>query len=634
MTTLGKYELHEQLGRGGFGTVYRAIDTSLGREVALKVLHPQLTTDPDFLERFRNEARLVASLKSPNIVTIYDLAEADGRVFIAMEYLSGGSLKEKLEKEGTIPFEQSVEIIKQVCNGLRTAHKKGLVHRDIKPGNILFNSEGQAVLGDFGLARAIQQSSMSAASSTGGVGTPAYRAPELWIGKPPASPATDIYSLGCVLSEMLTGKTLFEGDTTEEVLTKHLIIGPTIPEAYPAGVPVGIRSVVAKAVVKDVKERYQTVTDFEDAIVETVSQKTPVIQKEPVVSQKPVSERPPSRGDLSEATGQDRVPPKLTLKLINRWYLMGGAGLIAIILLIVGFSGGFKLHAAPTAVSTATSTTIPTAVPTAAPTATPIAVSTATPTEVPTATEASLSIGSTKVSPKDGMTMVYIPAGEFTMGSPEGVGFDDEHPEHHVYLSGYWIDQTEVTNAMYEKCVKARVCLSPMKYSSPTHDSYYENPQYDNYPVIYMFWIYAKTYCKWAGRELPTEAQWEKAARGTDGRTYPWGNTLPNIDLSNSSSNVGDTSKVGSYPGGASPYGALDMAGNVLEWVADWYGNYPSERVTDPQGPSTGDERVLRGGSWSNNANRVRSIYRFKYTPEFTLDLYGFRCALSATASQ
>ena len=187
-------------------------------------------------------------------------------MFIAMKYLPGGSLKQKLEKEGAILFDQSLKIIKQVCDGLAVAHKKGLVHRDIKPGNILFDADGNAVLGDFGLARAVQQSSLSATSSTGGVGTPSYRAPELWTGEIPASAATDIYSVGCVFSEMLSGKTLFEGDTTEKILTRHLITGPLFPDSYPEGVPVGVCSVIKKAVAKEIKERYQSIAEFKKGL--------------------------------------------------------------------------------------------------------------------------------------------------------------------------------------------------------------------------------------------------------------------------------------------------------------------------------------------------------------------------------
>lgn len=186
---LGKYELIESLGRGGFGTVYRARDTALGREVAVKVLHPQLMVEPDFVERFRNEARIIAGLEHPNLVAVYDLGEAAGSAFLVMRYLPGGSLREKLEKNGPIPFGEALQILKQVSAGLTAAHAKGIIHRDIKPENILFAADGQAVVSDFGLARALLDSSFSSSSGSGGVGTPFYRAPEYGMAhRPPPRP--------------------------------------------------------------------------------------------------------------------------------------------------------------------------------------------------------------------------------------------------------------------------------------------------------------------------------------------------------------------------------------------------------------------------------------------------------------
>ena len=266
MAQLGKYDLHEELGRGGFGTVYRATDAALQREVALKVLHPQLTTDPDFLEKFRNEAKIVAALDSPFIVTIHDLGEADGRVFIAMKYMAGGSLRQKIDKEGCLSFDQILAVMRQICAGLNAAHKKKLVHRDIKPANILFDSEGNAVISDFGLAKAIENSGMTAVSSVAGAGTPAYKAPELWEGKPPANSATDIYSLGCVLYEMITGKALFDGDSTEQILAQHLIKGPQIPKYFPQGVPDGFGDLLRQTLAKGQKDRFQSASMLINAL--------------------------------------------------------------------------------------------------------------------------------------------------------------------------------------------------------------------------------------------------------------------------------------------------------------------------------------------------------------------------------
>ena len=230
----------------------------------------------------------------------------------------------------------------------------------------------------------------------------------------------------------------------------------------------------------------------------------------------------------------------------------------------------------------------------------------------------------------DGMVMVYVPAGDFLMGSLAGVGFAEEHPQHTVYLDAFWIDRTEVTNEQYAQCVAAGVCTAPARSNSFNHASYYGNTQYDHYPVIYVTWDNAIAYCTWAGRRLPTEAEWEKAARGTDGRTYPWGEGV-DCTRANYSECVRETSPVGSYPSGASPYGALDMAGNVWEWVSDWYdsGYYSVSPSSNPSGPSSGDYHVVRSGSWYNAGDYIRTANRYWYAYDSWNFKLGFRCALS-----
>jgi formylglycine-generating enzyme required for sulfatase activity/uncharacterized caspase-like protein len=244
--------------------------------------------------------------------------------------------------------------------------------------------------------------------------------------------------------------------------------------------------------------------------------------------------------------------------------------------------------------------------------------------------EPTLGIGSTMLGEK-GETLVYVPAGEFTMGSDFN---SDEQPIHTVYLDAFWIDQTEVTNKQYQACADAGMCEPPASTSSPTHPSYYENPKFDNYPVLYVNWDKANRYCEvWAGGDLPTEAQWEKAARGTDGRTYPWGENI-NCDKANyQRSCVGDTSSVHSYENGKSPYNVYDMAGNIWEWVNDYYQSdyYAAlgDSTSNPQGPSTGNARVLRGGSWSFIDGYARSADRYGNTQDISNSSVGFRCARS-----
>jgi eukaryotic-like serine/threonine-protein kinase len=247
----------------------------------------------------------------------------------------------------------------------------------------------------------------------------------------------------------------------------------------------------------------------------------------------------------------------------------------------------------------------------------------------------------TRISAQDGMTLLYVPAGNFLMGSTDAdpLAKPKEKPQHTVYVNAFWIDQTDVTNAMYTKCAQGGVCQPPSDLSSATHPSYYGNSKYDNYPVIDVSWDDAAAYCKWAGRRLPTEAEWEKAARGTDGRFWPWGNDdaePPISDILIVDFFVDDTTAVGIYPHGASPYGALDMAGNVEQWVNDWYSAtyYQSSPSANPPGPDSGVLRVVRGSGYQllnqypfRSGIDIRSGIRSAWDPSVTFPFLGFRCA-------
>jgi serine/threonine-protein kinase len=267
------------------------------------------------------------------------------------------------------------------------------------------------------------------------------------------------------------------------------------------------------------------------------------------------------------------------------------------------------------------------------------------PTETPMSAP---KLGDTQLRSVDGMVMVYVPAGAFDMGSSdyeidrelqlcnldlfcERSSFEGEQPVHTVYLDAFWIDGTEVTNAQYQLCVATGECSPPTESSSNTRDSYFGNKEYDDYPAIYVSWDQAANYCKWIGGRLPTEAEWEYAARGPQRNIFPWGNDRPDNTLLNYNGNVGDTAKVGTYRAGTSWCGAMDMAGNVWEWVNDWfsYDYYKRSPPQNPRGPASGEVHGLRGGAWNSSQHRVRTAQRDYYTDEWSPPhLVGFRCVV------
>lgn len=261
---IGRYELLEEIGQGGFATVYRAHDTVLDRLVALKELKPVLLQDKEWVSRFHHEARTLAQLDHLHVVPIYDVYEIEQRLFIVMRLVNGPSLKQQLSQQGCLSWSEVVKIIGAIAQGLEYAHKRGILHRDLKPANILLDPERGAMLTDFGLAKLIGEASIEVTSAGSMVGTPNYIAPEVWDGKG-TTPQSDIYALGCILYEMLTGKQLFKGESPPELMMSHFK-PPKLPKRWPAGTPPGMTNLLKTALARQAGGRYASTGELVQAL--------------------------------------------------------------------------------------------------------------------------------------------------------------------------------------------------------------------------------------------------------------------------------------------------------------------------------------------------------------------------------
>jgi formylglycine-generating enzyme required for sulfatase activity len=359
------------------------------------------------------------------------------------------------------------------------------------------------------------------------------------------------------------------------------------------------------------------------------------VAPQPLVAAGPAPDMPPTvtapvdaHSGLSERGAQelDAEPVLSTPNPSMRRYLLpvlGVAGVLVLLLLASRFmNGGFFPFGAPIETPTAEVTEVSSASPTDEPSETPTDESPESPTEDSPGVPGSFTVENRGT---DEALMVLMPEGEFRMGRDDGSY--DEAPTHTVHLSGFWIDLYEVTNRQYKQCEDAGSCPSH-RADSASRESYYGNSEYDHYPVIFVSWDDAVAYCEWAGKRLPTEAEWERAARGPDALVYPWGNDYDQSRVNANGVND-DTTEAGDYADGVSPYGVYDMAGNVHEWVSDWYSDsyYAESPSENPTGPDSGERRVLRGGGWDSDASAVQSTFRDSNTPDTQNPDIGFRCA-------
>jgi eukaryotic-like serine/threonine-protein kinase len=614
---IGRYRLDRVIGSGGMGVVWQAWDPALERGLAIKLLRPEATSKLGSARLVR-EARALARLQHPNVIAIHDVGELAGDLFIATELVDGESMDRW--QRGRAPGEL-IAAYAQAARGLAAAHRLGLVHRDVKPSNILVGRDGRVRVGDFGLATRAPD---AAPTEPGGgrpgtpdpsltydgavVGTPAYMAPEQRDGTPVDARA-DQFSLCLALAEALVGERPASDATAAELAARGIAapwqaiargLATRPADRYPDLGPL----IAALAAWRDPTERFAS----GDAVREPLAAGNPGAS----VRAHPWRRRPVPR---------------------SRWAVVIGAA-FAVALLAYHRSGKARLPPPPIGAAFANK---------------------ARP-------DASAQASSALAAARCPEGMVPVSAGTFQMGSPNGVGDEDEHPQHQVTLSKYCIDKMEVTVEAYALCVAAKSCSAApitvrwggyseeqVKLYSPFCNVIRDDRQ--NHPINCVDWDQAKAYCAWAGKRLPTEAEWEYAARGSDGRKYPWGNGEPSATRLNAcgsecvamakrdlkldwakmyeaSDGSETTAPVGRFPDGASPFGALDMAGNVWEWTADWYSAYAGAAVTNPHGANTGEARVIRGGGWyANDAALVRAADRTRIRASYRHTHVGFRCA-------
>jgi formylglycine-generating enzyme required for sulfatase activity len=478
----GRYALIRELGQGGMGAVYLARDLKLGREVAIKVLlpHVRAALGP---ERFHREVEVVSKLSHPNIIKLFEADEVDGIAFYVMDYVEGESLQQRLEREGPIGLKDALHIAAEVGDALQYAHEHRIIHRDIKPGNILL-LRGHALVADFGVAKNTMSEGGTLTSEGVAVGTAPYMSPEQAGGEKKVDGRSDVYSLAAVLYEMLVGEAPFTGKSVQAIIARVMADPPRPIRTTRSTVPAQVEMAILEALAKTPADRPSSAQEFVTRITAAVT------------------ERP---------------------------LLLRPAALAAVLVMIVLGSGGWiiwKLFA----------------------------------THPPA-------------------SMVLVPGASFRLF---GGTCSQCLPERTVALDSFYIDRTEVPVGEYAKYVAAGRAPAPWNVQPA-----------DSLPVTGVFWLEADGFCRWREARLPTEEQWEAAARGPGGRLYPWGPTWEE-GRANADNSALALKPVGSSAAGDPPSGVADLIGNAWEWTASVIQS----------------RHVIRGGAYNSPRSVATAVYR------------------------
>lgn len=629
-----KYKVTKFVDETGDQIVLRAKDIATEQSVVLRMLRPLGGATAEELEEafraFRAEAasleRLCAAtgdvekLIAWGIATIGFAEGGQAVPYCAFERTDGRTLADKLEAGKPVQLGKALTLLDPIAQALASAHVLGIHHGDVRPENCLYADrygEMKLVLGRWTLASRLGPG-MTYASE--------YAAPEHFRKSyGGTSAATDVYGLALCLVELVSGKRALEGTDFTELMQRatNPMVRPTL-RAKGVVCADEIENAVAKALAADPKQRFQTARELWDALAGgrselvvplTADGSTPSLPSLPSLPHVPSDPSLPSLGslepDIRVRSEPPRPAPAREEGLSSRTLAIVGA--ISLVLLVVGV------------VMKATSSA-------PRPTVTP-AVSAST--QAPMSEPASASAAPAASTPEG---MIAIPAGVFTMGNDkEGAG---DRPAHKVTLKSFYMDKTEVTADAYQQCLDAGACTARNVHPKKGHPAsvYGCNLEKDrgNHPANCVDREQAEAYCTWAKKRLPTEAEWEYAARGTDERDYPWGKDAPASCTQAVLSGIGGecaqrkgTMPVGSAKDGPSPFGLLDLAGNVFEWVADGYAPYEAGERSDPLVPPGNKKGIIRGGSWDYSAQAAKTTFRTSWISDAGNASIGFRCARS-----
>jgi len=595
---IGDYEVIGELGAGGMARVYKVQNTISQQVEAMKILLPDLANEASFSERFLREIQLLATLDHPGIARLHTALRIENQLVMIMELVEGVTLEDLL-KQGRIPLADGIDYISQALSALSYAHRKGIIHRDIKPANMMRTPQGAIKLMDFGIAKTQLDSRLTRTGNI--IGSLLYMSPEQVMGTC-LDARSDLYSVGVCLYEISTGARPFHADSEYTLMELKIRREPPPPMQVDPSLPKALNEVILRALEKDPASRFQTAEEFWAALARFISAERalPLTAGYEARSQlfrassvfAPPQAQPPSARAAPSPPASLPTPPE-PLKRRRRSYMTAGA-LLAIAL--AGFVAFYILRPHPAQKQKPAGRNFEEA---------------SRQATSPLAPTLSLPSGD----------MVLVPGGEALAGQ-------DRHP---VAVAPFYIDRTAVTEGAYRTfCMETGHPLPPGNQEAATE-----------LPVVNVTFDDAERFAHWAHKRLPTAVEWEKAARGTDGRTYPWGNDL-NFQLANlprdkAAKKSAKLAPAVAYASGASPYGALNMLGNVWQWVdAQVSVNFEEAkkhftRLQPPLSPSDQFYQV-RGGSYDYLTNDPSSLlWDSAPTPaRQRLPTIGFRCARDA----